>query len=93
MSAASPSLPCEVLDIVARYLVDGDAFATCANLNVVCHAVRNATLRTLWTTMYWTKYHGKDDCNFDKMKREWAIFAASPGAKYIRQVPVCITPE
>ncbi|KAJ9092564.1 hypothetical protein QFC21_006795 [Naganishia friedmannii] len=75
MSTTSPILPCEVLDIVARYLVDDGAFATCSSLNTTSHAVRNATLKTLWTTMYWTKYHGKENQNFDRMKREWAIFA------------------
>jgi hypothetical protein len=57
MSPKSPILSCELLDVVAQYLIYGGAFATCANLKTTCHDVRDATLKTLWTHMFWTKYH------------------------------------
>ncbi|KAJ9092565.1 hypothetical protein QFC21_006796 [Naganishia friedmannii] len=86
MSSTSPTLPCKVLDVVGRHLIMDDAFGTCANLNVTSHAVKDATIQTLWTHMYWTSYHDPTTYNKDEIKAAWKIFKASPGARYIKHV-------
>jgi hypothetical protein len=86
MSTPSPALPYEVLDIVARFLIGDNAFQSCANLNTASHAVRDATLQTLWTHMYWTKFHDSKKYKREEVEAKWNIFKASQGSRYIRQV-------
>ncbi|KAJ9108214.1 hypothetical protein QFC19_002461 [Naganishia cerealis] len=84
MSPRSPFLPYEVLDVVAQYLVIDHAYGTCANLNSTSRAVKEATLKTLWTYMYWTAYQEHSKYNENEIKAKWDIYKASPGAQYIR---------
>jgi hypothetical protein len=84
MSAQSLKLPLELMDLIAQQLIDDLSFATCANVNVLSKAIHKATLKTLWTTMYWIPY--QDGTSYDKaeVERKWKIFKGSKGAKHIK---------
>jgi hypothetical protein len=87
MFSTSPVLPFELLNLIAQHLIDDKAFGTCASLNTTSHAVNDATLKTLWTYMLWMPSSGDGACewNVEEAEAKWAVFSASPGAKYIRQ--------
>lgn len=82
----SSVLPYDVLDIITQQLVGMGAFATSASVNVASHLAYDATLKTLWTHMYWTAY--RDPKNFEKeeVEEKWKTFKASRGAQHIRYV-------
>lgn len=44
------SLPLDIIGIIAKYLIDDDAFGTCAALNLTCKAVEAETTPILWKT-------------------------------------------
>jgi hypothetical protein len=84
----SPVLPYEVLDIVAQHLVGIGAFGTCASVNVASHLAYDATLKTLWTHMYWTAYRDPKKFEKEEVEEKWKTFKASHGAQHIRCVLV-----
>lgn len=86
MPSLPPSVPTDVLNIVAGYLIADDAFRTCANLNMASHAVYDATLRTLWTFMCWSREFDLAEHSANEIEAIWKIYEGSAGAMYIRYV-------
>ncbi|KAJ9093521.1 hypothetical protein QFC21_006354 [Naganishia friedmannii] len=46
-----PFLPTELLDVIARDLIDSQDLRTCAMLNLTCRDIHYGTLPTLWRTL------------------------------------------
>lgn len=45
-----PALPLDVVGVIAKHLIDGNAYGTCAALNVISKGVEDETSPTLWKT-------------------------------------------
>jgi hypothetical protein len=84
MSPRSLNLPLELVDLIARQLINDFAFGTCANLNVASKAVHKTTLKTLWTSMYWIPYPDGTSYNKDEIERRWNVFKKSKGVKHVK---------
>jgi hypothetical protein len=84
MSARNLNLPFELVDLIAQQLINDLAFATCASVNVLSKAAHKVTLKTLWTTMYWTPYHNGMSYDKEEIERKWKVFKGSKGAKHIK---------
>jgi hypothetical protein len=79
----SPILPYELFDTIAQHLIGDNAFWTCASLNETSHAVKDVTLKTLWTNMCWTGI-GDSGVVADRIADKWETIKKSEGVQYVR---------
>jgi hypothetical protein len=85
--------------VIARFLIDDDAFGTCASLNVTCNAVEAETTPILWKTfVLWTakKVQALSESIWSsdavdntleekqRLEREWEGIRNSRGAQWIQ---------
>lgn len=97
------SLPLDVIGIIAKYLIDDDAFGTCAALNVTCSAVEAETTPILWKTFVlwgakqvrnmtvsiWSSKEAEKSMQEKKrLDNEWGRIRKSRGAQWIQSVRV-----
>jgi hypothetical protein len=92
-------LPLDVIGIIATFLINDDAFGTCAALNVTCSAVEAETTPILWKTfVLWgakqvrtlteSLWSSDEVENLMQEKKrlddEWELIRESRGAQWIQ---------
>lgn len=72
-----------MVEIVAQYLIAKDHHGTCANLNMVCRAVKDITDRILWRRVV---FKWNNIAKRKKSEEKWKTVFESDGARFIQYV-------
>jgi hypothetical protein len=70
-----------MVEIVAQYLVAKDHHGTCANLNMVCRAVKDITDPILWRRVV---FKWNNIAKRKESEEKWRAVFESDGAKFIQ---------